>query len=434
MITIKQAILVLVLIIFSQTANAQCKAINAFEEIQLHSNTDAPNRNRCVEIRNLVPEYTILDLGGININGKNIFLSYHLIVKDMSDNMILDKIITASGYDQKLELAGHSNIVIELLPLSGVDTHNFTFNVLNANENNEFSIINIATLASIVSPPQSNPTCRERDCTGNGRPGTENPYGVAQFAVDSFAVNSVPSEASQCTASNRPPHKAPLNTETNETLNYNREFQQAEASYASDQSKYTAPAAAAKSFYDLYQDHQTGAVYDVKSPDSKYYDANSTSQIRSDNGNFFFGGIMAAKGFSQAFTVRASAAYQGIQDHGLNPVGLNAGYINFVYNIGDNLGDPEMVTRGWDYKTEVQSENRYDEKSSSCTDADTLNNQDEENPPSSGGPNNGGGGGNPPGDGTPGPIGPIGSPFYDGGTEWCFVQEGYPTYCWVEYD
>lgn len=67
------------------------------------------------------------------------------------------------------------------------------------------------------------------------------------------------------------------------------------------------------------------------------------------------------------------------------------------------------------------------QSSISCLDEQTISNLPGGTAGSGGGSGNLGGG-----SGSSGGDGGYLVPPFDGGEEWCFVQEGYPTYCWIE--
>lgn len=399
--------------LFNSSAFATCVQLLEYDEASLISYVVHPERTKCIELKGLTPNNTVVFLNQATINGNSsTAVSYRATFTRPDGIRIYDTSVTTSSVDTRLSLNGNSSIKLFLSPEKGVSTHHFVFDVINVKENSGFSIINITVRAikSSVKPidPGECSSCPSERM-------------MSRTSRDIKSYSATKSDVSQCTDANRPPKPSPSNKVTGEQLNYNSVFQKAEAQKDSWASKYTLPVAEAAAFWDMYQKHKTAGEYDVKTSAS-LYDGNA------DDGNFLYGGRMAAFGFSRDFTVRASASYQGIQDQGLNIVGGSLGFYNFVANTGDNAGDPEMVGRGWDYKTQVQSQNRYDLKSSSCIDAMTKAAiEGSGGSVGSGGDDSDVGTGS---DGTslPGNGGGSGSGT---GTVWCLYQKGIMQYCYI---
>lgn len=232
-----------------------------------------------------------------------------------------------------------------------------------------------------------------------------------------FYASSPGTDLAQCTDQNRPPNPAPVDQVSGAQMNYSDIIRTTQAEYASWKSKYTAPVAEAMAYWSMYQDHKTAGKYDVKSGQSDY-------NGNADDGNFLHGLRMAAFGFSRNFTERASASYQGLQDHGLNPVGAYASYAKFVLNTGDNVGDPEMVAQGWDYKKQVFDSNSSEKGNSSCVSTSVKG-----TPISNSGPSGSGSTGGANGGGI-GLVGNGGAGNGSVGTVWCIVQSGIVQYCY----
>lgn len=144
----------------------------------------------------------------------------------------------------------------------------------------------------------------------------------------------------------------------------------------------------------LFQNHKTGAVYDVKS-DGSPWTGNEAF------GNFLYGAILQVHGFPESAAHRYSSAYQAWQNYksssGGNPIGAVAqGFANFITNRGDGDGDHEVISQGYRYAAEVFSQNSNSLLASSCVDSQTINNVSG----SGSGGSGGGSGGGSPGDGT----------------------------------
>jgi hypothetical protein len=407
----------------SVNAEANCNIVNELEEVELKSSAVTNGMTVCSELRNLVDQKTIIDIEGI----KHIpNISYRVVVKNSAMRTLVNKVISVNGHDEKLELQGERNLYIYLTPVSGKSNYDFTFNIINYNEQRQFGVINITPIIiKSKVPPRIDPPCDGSICYDPKS--VEDPiFSFGSEPIVSIMSTSA-SDASQCTDDNRPPHVPPINQSNGSEFNYNKALQLTEAVHASNQSKYTAPVAEVMAFLDMYASHKTGSANDVKSSKSIYYDGSLSAEHAADNGNFLYGGRMAAYGFSEGVTQRASAAYQAISDNGW--WGLGQGVVNFVSNSGDNSGDSAVVSRGWKYKQEVQSNNRYDTNNSSCVDVDTK----EASGGGAGAPGGGGGGGGEGGD--PGDSenpGTGGGGGGGGGVWWCFVQVGYTPHCWME--
>lgn len=89
-------------------------------------------------------------------------------------------------------------------------------------------------------------------------------------------------------------------------------------------------------------------------------------------GNFLYGAVMEAHGFSEGESQRFAAAYQAVQDHGLGFVSFHLGIAQFVFNYGDNPGDKEMVSKGFKYAREVNKKSGFVLESLSCVPTDTV--------------------------------------------------------------
>ncbi|GLS83244.1 polymorphic toxin type 44 domain-containing protein [Paraferrimonas haliotis] len=110
------------------------------------------------------------------------------------------------------------------------------------------------------------------------------------------------------------------------------------------------------------------------------FDLKNNPQYNADEafGNWFFGAVAATLGFSKDEAVRLAAMAQSYQDNGWSSQMI----YNYLNSSGDNSGDPELVIRGYDYKTNI-----YD------ADPDNETNSDSCSPQSSNPSNSGLGGG-----------------------------------------
>ena len=169
--------------------------------------------------------------------------------------------------------------------------------------------------------------------------------------------------------------------------------------------------------------HDIGGRFDFSHSGEKEYNASA------EMGNFFYGANGAAMGIPVSVLIKGSAAYQSITDAGGWINGFEQGVQNFINNEGDNLGDAAQVMRGIRYFNEVLKPNidNISENNMSCLDDATAESLSGNN--SVDGVVGGGFimpiGGNP-------ASGGFFVPPFNGGEEWCFVQSGYRTYCWIE--
>lgn len=122
---------------------------------------------------------------------------------------------------------------------------------------------------------------------------------------------------------------------------------------------------------------------------------------------------------SHAYQARSDALRNG-DWHGGWPQGI----WNFITASGDNVGDQQEVLRGIRYHREVFEADSSNVSSLSCEDQESIEN--------GGSGNTGGGPGGTDSGGGSGAGRNDGYITYDSGEEWCFVQAGKPTYCWIE--
>lgn len=238
-----------------------------------------------------------------------------------------------------------------------------------------------------------------------------------------FTISSSGADASQCTDANRPPDAAPRNRETKEELNINSVLRVSKNWAESMKHTHSTTTMYAASFSRMVAMHKkTGALDLSHGRETKYIGS-------AEMGNFLYGANSRAMGLPEWLIIRGAAGYQAITNHGYTWEGFQEGVINFVTNSGDNPGDPEQTIRGIRYHDEVYIYNQNDSRSSSCED---LESKSESSNPGSPGAGGGGEGGNSGGNtgGSGGIV--IGGGGGGGGSKVCFVQEGYPTYCWVE--
>ncbi|MCG9740175.1 polymorphic toxin type 44 domain-containing protein [Shewanella insulae] len=381
------------------------------------------SRTKCVTLKGLNPKKTIFQFKKARrANGVYTQVNYSTELYRVDGTKLKSYFIEDSTISDSLNLTGHTEVRLKLSPRLGSRENKFSFDIINVSEGQDFSIVMVDVQVSKSSfPPVDSGGCRGCQDQMSARTSFSSPLMMqAASSTTSGAAYSVsPStDVGQCTDQNRPPNPAPVDTISGKQMSYSDIIRRTQAEYESWKSKYTAPVAEAMAYWSMYQDHKTGGKYDVKSKQSDY-------NGNADDGNFLYGIRMAAFGFSRNFTERASASYQGIQDYGLNPIGAYASYTNFVYNIGDNVGDPEMVARGWDYKNQVFDANSFEKGNSSCvsTSVKAVMN---------GNAGSGGSGGGSGGSGGTGGIGLIGNGSGGGdvGAVWCMVQGGVVQYCY----
>lgn len=164
------------------------------------------------------------------------------------------------------------------------------------------------------------------------------------------------------------------------------------------------------------------SMHEEDGPLDLAHGSNSRYSGNAEMGNFLFAINLRAMGYSENAIHRLSAAYQARTTIGeWNFESATQAAVNFAMNEGDPPEDTAMLTRAIRYHDEVFLNNQSSSSSLSCIDMETTGG-------SSGSQNPGTGGG---GEGTPVP-----STFTPGviinGTNWCFRQSGFPTYCWFE--
>lgn len=213
-----------------------------------------------------------------------------------------------------------------------------------------------------------------------------NPTLISPLSTNAVMIGDVvASSGSQCNADNRPPTPAPYARDgSGRQLNLNQILRNERTWRARSRVAFSSnPFAIHTATYQrLYQNHKTGAQFDVKSNDSEW-DGDMAF------GNFLYGAVLHTHGFSLSAAQRYAAAYQAVQDNGneLSMGVITQGIYNYVTNSGDSPGDDELIAKGWRYAREVHSQNPSDSKSLSCIDERTLS---QSSTPGTGG--NGGGG------------------------------------------
>lgn len=237
------------------------------------------------------------------------------------------------------------------------------------------------------------------------------PLSIQMSPLSTNAVmigDAVSSSGSHCNANNRPPTPAPYARDgSGRQLNLNQILRDERAWRARAKSAFSSnPFAIHVATYQrLYQNHKTGAQFDVKSNDSEW---------RGDMefGNYLYGAVLYTHGFSLSASQRYAAAYQAKQNNGnkLSMGVITQGIYNYITNSGDSPGDAEIIAKGWRYANEVHSQNPSDSKSLSCIDARTLSQAST--------PGAGGSGGT--GEGIPGHGGGSGGTLWSSCELWYF--------------
>jgi hypothetical protein len=240
----------------------------------------------------------------------------------------------------------------------------------------------------------------------------EPPMGFNTFAMQTSSGSS--SENSLCSDSNRPYQGAPVSVgNSSETLDINAALSNANKWSNFLLGKLTAGQAFTARVSRLIANHRTGGVFDLAHAPSAYKGS-------AEMGNFLYGAIGSALGLSESILLRGAAFYQQINGKGWQS--FRSGVMAFLTNAGDAVGDGRQTLRGIRYFNEVFRSDINNQSSISCLDEQTLSNL----------PGDSGGNGEGFGSSYSGGDGGFLVPPFDGGEEWCFVQEGYPTYCWIE--
>lgn len=184
-------------------------------------------------------------------------------------------------------------------------------------------------------------------------------------------------------------------------------------------------------YYYLWELHSPGGLLDMSHNNNRTYNSSA------DMGNFIFGANLAAMGYSETEISSFSAAAQPITDAYSSGDWSFSTFTqslqNYLTNTGDNSGDSNMGIRGAKYYNEVVATQNSSNSSVeySCIDEETASSQ----PAVSGAAGYSGNAWNDmfyisPGTTVNGGSGSNGSGYSY--TLYCFVQKGYPTYCWLE--
>lgn len=331
------------------SATPDCQTLYEYSELSISSGFNDNNRQKCIQLKNLVSKKTLFSFHPSYENSEIINnKTYRVTVKNYNSQTIINSEVANTGLYKAIELNGHTELKLFISPEKGAYGNNFNFNIINVKEYQDISIVMIGVSVKPAPTLPTPPPCKNGICT---EPKYKSINLTFMQSLERLQTSSSQVEATQCNDSNRPPNAPPINKLSNKPFNYNRTFQMAEAEYASWESQFTKPIAEVIVFWTMYQRHKNDAPYDIKSSRSPY-------QGNADDGNFLYGGLMAAFGFSKSETQRYSAAYQAIQDNGI--AGFPLSIYNFITNTGDNLSDDEVVIRGWLYKKEVHNNNRSD--------------------------------------------------------------------------
>jgi len=110
----------------------------------------------------------------------------------------------------------------------------------------------------------------------------------------------------------------------------------------------------------LFSHFQTNGPWDLKNNDA-YAGASP------DYGNFWYGAVLAAMGYSESYALYAGAVYQDIDDAGgFSELGFDQA-LNAVLNPQDNPEDPPLISRGHNYFNGAFQNDMNNNVSNSCT-------------------------------------------------------------------
>lgn len=282
----------------------------------------------------------------------------------MTELQYLTQLFNANK-SQKLNLAGYTEAKLTLsMPQEGglyeLEDWDYTFNVINNHELQGFSIIYVSLSA------KSRKRLNEKPCPPNDKK-CRQPRRTGSYIVD--RVNSLSqNDAATCTEDNRPPTRPPFDKkDPSIKMNINQVINHERAWFYASEHNYTTLVARSMSFLRMYNNHKMNGIYDVKTDSSRW-------KGNADMGNFLYGAVMEAHGFSESETYRFSAAYQAVQNGNgkINLFSSSQGLMNFVFNYGDNPEDKAMVSKGFKYAREVNRKGGFVPDSLSCVPTDTV--------------------------------------------------------------
>jgi len=394
-------------------ANTQCVDLDP-NNMEDFSNFTTSSGEVCIHLKGLSAN-TIIQVDKVNNFSTNTQLGYDINVSLNSGAVIYDRNVY---YEEDVDLSTlfNGSAIEAKLVLSKAQNgsqYNYTFNVINSYEvEHELTIISIAVIAE---PKPSTPPPPLEGCHYiNG----------VRMCIDPLSVDPIPavleiesvysfyeqhttysstynsdegsfvgvaqySDVNECNNSNRPPVPPPFRKDNSNIQFDLNSVLRVELMWAGLNAlegmnpAVAGPAAISATHLRLFQNHRTGAIFDVKS-DASVWDGEYKF------GNFLYGAVLAVHGFPENMAQRYAAAYQAWQNYQKSGEGtafdaVSQGFVNFLTNSGDTVGDPELISQGYRYAIEVFLRNMSDTRSSSCVDSKTLQEAVENTPPAAGG-------------------------------------------------
>ncbi len=351
-----------VIVVFStciSSVKAQCLNVSAGGEA-LISESNFSNNEACVNISGVSISNTVLS-ADVQLPGQTTqsYVGYGVSVLNSSGSSLVQGNIVDKATLFKVNTSGTSNLQLKIKKLSQNSHIKHLFSIVVNKESFGLTVIHVRPQAIdenfTNSNPPTIPVCND----------------IYTCEYPTSANNVSYTDAAQCSEANRPPIP-PVPLKKNQAMIFNlSDVLRAEKAFYSNVLNFVSlnyqglnnpqimMHAQAIIFTRLYNNHRTGAVYDVKSSLSPWAG-------NADYGNFLFGAVMSVYGFSKDETLRYSAAYQAISNYGY--WGAPLGLYNYLKNSGDNPGDPAMVSRGHDYSSQVFANNLADSQSHSCID------------------------------------------------------------------
>jgi uncharacterized membrane protein YgcG len=394
---------------------SECTILNPNSDIEILTSGDM----KCVIFKNVSIDKSAL----LAIPTYQSDASYQIKAKLPSKSVILDEIVDPNdgAFGDNLALEHNTEVKLSIIPLT--KNRSYRFWVVHDHDPEEgYSNVFLSVTTKVISEDGIGTFPDPRPCGPEGCFIPENTLIDSQVYFENQNVNTA-SEAAQCTAQNRPPEPPPRTRSGGEQLNVNSALRASRGLAKAVNNVFNPFQAFSMRMIFFASMSRAGGALDMS------HDENSRYIGGPSLGNFLYGAHGRALGIPESIILRGSSGYQAITNHGW--VGLPLGVFNFLTNLNDNLGDQLEVLRGIRYENEVAKHNTTDRASFSCLDDLTLDAIG-----SSGGGGGGGPGGGSDGGSSGGSSGPIGGGGYirpgGGGEEWCFVQEGYPTYCWIE--
>ena len=379
-------------------AQASCVELRENSEITL-STASRSNGEVCIQLRDLHSTETYFSADNLTAGLNSVAAAGYTATLQLGNGTVIySKTLLSEPDIIKVALQHHDRAILKLKKSPNGNNLDYSFHIINNREIQGLSTITVTASAKAKSNAAQLPPPDGGCEYVNGSKTCYRPYSAPISApmhsvYSSGAVSlgqvTLPN-AIQCKSTNRPPSPAPYKNDKSGTEMKINDILRTEISWRNKARwllAVNAVAYPAITHQRLYSLLRTNGVYDVKSDESPW-------QGDADFGNFLYGTIMQAHGFSGDLALRYSAGYQAIQDHNnkFTYASVTQGIYNFITNTGDGAGDPEMVMRGFNYAKEVFSKNSQDTKSLSCIDEQTISQQ----------ATSGGGGGSNDGGGNPG--------------------------------